>query len=233
MERTSSSVNSRWKVINQACGKWRESLDKAKTLHRSGENELDELMRAKSIFYDKEGKDFVFDHCWRVLKGTQKFGEMAPPTTPTSRIPTSINLGEEGISTNETETPPTRQALPQGQKAQKQAKKKGKQNNSEALHIQMQKANEQHEREYHQRQQLFEEARLIEQRADDARTMMVDPSTFNTPRKRGYWERKQQTIIDREQGTSNIPIHHQDQAPLEGDNDSLVGYVPVHETRWV
>ena len=44
MERTSSSVNSRWKVINQACGKWRESLDKAKTLHRSGENELDEVI---------------------------------------------------------------------------------------------------------------------------------------------------------------------------------------------
>ncbi|KAL6206694.1 hypothetical protein ACLB2K_023941 [Fragaria x ananassa] len=103
----------------------------------------------------------------------------------------------------------------------------------------MQKAQEQSEREYLQRQQQFEQVKQLEQRASDDRIMMVDLSTFDTPRKRGYWEMRQQEIIDREEATSSTPVNPQDQgsteyeASTEGDNRNLANYVPVHETHWI
>lgn len=159
-----------------------------------------------------------------------------------SSFPTLIDLDGDETPTNEAETTPspsTRQALPLGQKTQKLAKKKGKQQSSDSLQLQMQKFVEQSEREYQQRQQLFEEAKLIEQRAEDARTMMVDPSTFDTLKKRGYWERRQQEIIDKEQRTSSIPIypqhptHPQDPITPHRDNTNFVAYKPLHETTWI
>ena len=156
-----------------------------------------------------------------------------------SRIHTPINLEEDEAHANEAEPTTTRQARPQGQKAQKLAKKKGKQQDADGLRIQMQKAQEQSEREYLQRQQQFEQVKQLEQRASDDRIMMVDLSTFNIPRKRGYWERRQQEIIDREEATSSTPVNPQDQGSTEyetsteGDNRNLANYVPVHETHWI
>ena len=107
------------------------------------------------------------------------------------------------------------------------------------LRIQMQKAQEQNECEYLQRQQQFEKVKQLEQRASDDRIMMVDLSTFDTPRKRGYWEMRQQEIINREEATASSPVNPQDQVPteyqtpIEGDNRNLANYVPVHETQWI
>ena len=65
-------------------------------------------MRARSIFYDKVGTDFVYDHCWRYLKNTIKFGETPSTETMNSRIPTPINLEEDRTQANETEPTTTR-----------------------------------------------------------------------------------------------------------------------------
>ncbi|XP_004305543.1 PREDICTED: uncharacterized protein LOC101311890 [Fragaria vesca subsp. vesca] len=197
------------------------------------------LMRARSIYYDKVGTDFVFDHCCRYLKNTIKFGETPFTDALNSRIPTPINLEEDEAHNNEAEPTTTRQTRPQGQKVQKLAKKRGKQQDADGLRIQMQKAQEQSEREYLQRQQQFEQVKQLEQRVSDDHIMMVDLSTLDTPRKRGYWERRQQKIINREERTSSIPMNPQDQAPTEdqpptqGDNRNLANYVPVHETQWI
>ena len=103
----------------------------------------------------------------------------------------------------------------------------------------MQKAQEQSEREYLQRQQQFEQVKQLEQRSSDDHIMMVDISTFDTPRKRSYWEKRQQEIINREEATSSYPVNPQDEAPTEyqtpteEDNRNLANYVPVHETQWI
>nr|XP_011467139.1 PREDICTED: uncharacterized protein LOC101311890 [Fragaria vesca subsp. vesca] len=239
IERLPDSYKARWKVFSPLCTKWRESLTQAEADHRSGENKEDDLMRARSIYYDKVGTDFVFDHCCRYLKNTIKFGETPFTDALNSRIPTPINLEEDEAHNNEAEPTTTRQTRPQGQKVQKLAKKRGKQQDADGLRIQMQKAQEQSEREYLQRQQQFEQVKQLEQRVSDDHIMMVDLSTLDTPRKRGYWERRQQKIINREERTSSIPMNPQDQAPTEdqpptqGDNRNLANYVPVHETQWI
>ncbi|XP_004301066.1 PREDICTED: glutathione S-transferase T3-like [Fragaria vesca subsp. vesca] len=152
VEKSSDSCKARWNVFSPLCTKWRESLTQAEVDHRSGKNKEDDLMRARSIYYDKVGTDFVYDHCWRYLKNTIKFGE-TPSTEAMNSIPTPINLEEDGAQADEVEPTTTRQAQPQGQKTQKLAKKKGKQQDADGLRIQMQKAQEQSEREYLQRQQ--------------------------------------------------------------------------------
>ena len=42
--RTAGSCESRWKKIAYACLKWRQALNKAALLHRSGENNTDEVI---------------------------------------------------------------------------------------------------------------------------------------------------------------------------------------------
>ncbi|XP_062021030.1 glutathione S-transferase T3-like [Rosa rugosa] len=232
MERTHSSCHSRWKRISPACMKWRQALNKVEHFQRrSGENMEDELMNVKSTYYDSEGCDFVFEHCWQYLKNTEKFGK-TPSMENTHFSSNHVNLDSDEPSTTEDELPSSRKARPQGQKAQKLAKKKSNKQDADGLRVQMQKCYEQTEREYQQRQRQFEEGQLIEQRAEDARTMQVDPSIF-TPRKRSYWERKQQQIIDKETSSSSIPEQSQYPTPPEGDNTGLTTYDPLGETSWM
>ncbi|KAM5573654.1 hypothetical protein ABKV19_013279 [Rosa sericea] len=231
--RTPSSCKARWKKISPACMKWRQALNKVETFQRrSDENMEDELMNVKSTYYDSEGKDFCFEHCWVYLKNTEKFGPTPTMENTNRSFPTPIDLDDSGTPTSEEGATSSRKARPQGQKAQKLAKKKGNKQVADNLRLQMQQFQEQCEREYQQRQQQFEECQLIEQRVEDARTMMVDPSIF-TPRKRSYWERKQQQIIDKEAETSSIPEQSQDPTLPEGDNSSLATYDPLHETSWM
>ncbi|XP_061999290.1 glutathione S-transferase T3-like [Rosa rugosa] len=189
--RTPSSCQARWKKISRTCMKWRQALNKVEHFQRrSGQNMEDELMNVKSMYYDSVGQDFVFEHCWQYLKNMKKFGKTPTMENTNFSVPTPVDLDEDGTSTNEEEPTSSRNAHPQGQKAQKLAKKKGNKQDVDGLRLQMQKCYEQTEREYQQRQQQFEEGQVIEQLVEDARTMMVDPSIF-TPRKRSYWERKQ------------------------------------------
>ncbi|XP_062011459.1 glutathione S-transferase T3-like [Rosa rugosa] len=121
MERTHSSCHSRWKRISPACMKWRQALNKVEHFQRrSGENMEDELMNVKSTYYDSEGCDFVFEHCWQYLKNTEKFGK-TPSMENTHFSPNHVNLDSDETPTTEDELPSSRKARPQGQKAQKLA----------------------------------------------------------------------------------------------------------------
>ena len=42
--RTGGSCEARWKKISPACMKWRQALNKAAAIHKSGENHLDEVI---------------------------------------------------------------------------------------------------------------------------------------------------------------------------------------------
>ncbi|KAM5584135.1 hypothetical protein ABKV19_003816 [Rosa sericea] len=127
---------------------------------------------------------------------------------------------------------------PPGQKAQKAAKKKPRQEETGELLLQMQRIADQGERDLEYRLRLREETRLAEQRADDARTMTVDPSIF-TPKKRSYWERKQTRIIEREEQGSSAGAFRQPSfspeatTPHSEDDSNLDLYVPVEDTQWM
>ena len=112
--------------------------------------------------------------------------------------PSLINLVQEDTQEDCSPSHSSGHARPLGQKAQKAAKKKTAQTSSSELLIQMQRIADQGERDLEHRLRLREEAQLVEQRADDAVTMTVDPSIY-TPRKKGYWERKQARITEREE----------------------------------
>lgn len=86
-----------------------------------------------------------------------------------------------------------------GQKAQRAAKKKCKQDDTSQLLEQMKRIAYQEDRDLKYRLSLKKEAQLAEQRADDSTTMTVDPSSPL----REYWEKKKAKIIERDEQESS------------------------------
>ena len=126
-------------------------------------------------------------------------------------------------------SPSTMHERPPGQKAQKAAKKKSRLDEAALMRAQMQRFADQADRDYAHRLLLREEAKIAEQRTEDAYTMSVDESKFN-PLKRAYWEKKQREIIKREEeSSSNTPLP---QVPPH-DGLDLAVYDPVCDTQWI
>ena len=99
----------------------------------------------------------------------------------------------------------------------------------EAKELEERKERREEERE-RRAEKRVEEA---QQRAEDAHTMQVDLSKF-TPNKRGYWERKQQKIINMQlQKDLSDPNHPQAPPPPEGPSLDMTNYVPLHDTHWI
>lgn len=121
--------------------------------------------------------------------------------------------------------------------------------------MQMEKFVEDNDREFAQKQQMYEDSKALYERAerrvkeaqihkdrreeeamrlaDDAHTMIVDASNFS-PNKRRYWERKQKRILDLadiDEGSS-APEPPQAQTPSYGNGSNLTTYNPVHTTQW-
>ena len=143
-----------------------------------------------------------------------------------------IDLDDDGTDSIEVDMAPapSRQPRPPGQKAQKAAKKKSKVvDNGAIIRLQMERFGDLADREFAQRQLMLEQARELEERkekreeererraeiraeeaqrrAEDAHTMQVDLRML-TPNKRGYWERKQQNIINKQlQQDLSAPNH--------------------------
>ena len=170
--------------------------------------------------------------------------------------PTPIDLDDNTIAGDRSgPSALTMHARPPGQKAQKEAKKKPKNDNAALLCLQMERFGDQNDREYEQRQLIIEEmkaaerrseqrdderqrraeqrAEEIQKRAEDAHTMQVDLRIF-TPNKAAYWKRKQQRIIDMEleQGSS-VPAHPQAPTPPHATSSDMTTYAPLHDTQWI
>jgi hypothetical protein len=165
------------------------------------------------------------------LKDTKKFGDPPSMNFNTTNSPSPINLEDDNSP-----SPSNVHARPPGQKAQRADKKKTNKNDTSQLLIQMQRIADQGERDLEHRQRLREETQLAEQRSDDAVTMAVDPSIY-TPRKRGYWERKQARIIEREEQDYRSrpypPPAASSHAPSTASDDEFLDtYVPGHDNEW-
>lgn len=200
----------------------------------------------------------MFEHCWPILEHCEKFSN--PPSNfdgPTISPP--IDLDDDGTPSTEVDMTPTssRQPKPRppGQKAQKAAKKKSKVDTGAIIQLQMERMGDLADREFSQRQLMIQEARELEERkerreeererraeqraeeaqrrAEDAHTMQVDLRML-TPNKRGYWERKQQEIINIQLAKDlSAPNHPQAPTPPEGPSSDLTNYVPLHNTHWI
>jgi hypothetical protein len=172
-------------------------------------------------------------------------------------FPGSIDLEDDVTPLGEDDETPSssRQTRPVGQKAAKVAKKKGKIDNNALLQMQMQKFVEQNDCEFAQKQQMYEDSKAADeraerraeeaqirlerreeramQRADDAHTMMVDTSKLS-PNKKHYWEKKQKHILalsDIDE-SSSAPEPPQTQTPSYGYGSNLTTYNPVDTTQW-
>jgi hypothetical protein len=187
-------------------------------------------------------KDFKFEHCWEILKDTEKFSNPPTMNVGSSRPPPTVDLEDD--ATPPDETVPRNAVLharPPGQKAQKAAKKKGKLDEAALMRAQIQRFADQADRDYALRQQLIEDTKAAEERAeqnkeaaarraDDAHTMTINPSQF-TPVKRAYWERKQRQILQREEECDADMPHSQSHDG--GNRSNLSLYVPVHDTDFL
>ena len=132
----------------------------------------------------------------------EKFSNPLTMNVGSSRPPPTVDLEDD--VTPPDETVPRNAVLharPLGQKAQKAAKKNWKLDEAALMRAQIQRFADQADRDYALRQQLIEDTKAAEERAeqnkeaaarraDDAHTMTINPSQF-TPVKRAYWERKQ------------------------------------------
>ena len=159
-----------------------------------------------------------------------------------SRPPPTVDLEDD--ATPPDETVPINAVLharPPGQKAQKAAKKKGKFDEAALMRAQIQRFADQADRDYALRQQLIEDTKTAEERAeqnkeaaarraDDAHTMTINPSQF-TPVKMAYWERKQRRILQREEECDADMPHSQSHDG--GNRSNLSLYVPVHDTDFL
>ena len=173
-----------------------------------------------------KGEEFKFAHCWTILKDTEKFSRAPSLDDHSASGSTPINLGEEGTPVEVTPSSSTVHARPLGQKAQRAAKKKCRQDETSQLLTQMKRIADLGERDLEHRLQLREEAKITQQRADDATTMAVDPSKYSGP-VRAYWENKQAMIIAREQQAS-YPT------PTPNlDDDFGDEYVPGNDNNWM
>ena len=201
------------------------------------------MVQAKSIYYDlADRKDFKFEHCWEILKNMEKFSNPPPMNVGSSHVPPTIDLDDDATPTNEEVPKDTaRHERPPGQKAQKAAKKKGRLDEAALMRAQMQRLADQSDRDYALRQQLIEDTKAAEKRADrtneeahrradDAYTMTVDPTQF-TPKKQAYWERKQQRILKREKEFDTALPNNE--APVGGDTTDLSLYVPLQDTNFL
>ena len=156
---------------------------------------------------------------WPILKDTEKFSKSSSLDDEISSGPSPIDLSGEDTPIEGTSSPSNVHARPPGQKAQRAAKKKCKQDDTSQLLAQMKRIADQGDRDLEHRLQLREETRLAQERADDAATMAVDPSKYPAPI-RAYWERKQAMVIEREEQAYNVGLH-QPFASSEGEDDPM------------
>lgn len=148
-----------------------------------------------------------------------------------SRFPPTIDLDDDATpAEGEVPRQTARNERPKGQKAQKAARKKGRLDQAAAMCAQMQRLADQSDCDYALRQQLHDDAKAAEKRADDAHTMSVDPTQF-TPQKRAYWEKKQRRIIKREEEFDTTELNND--APEGGYTTNLSLYVPLQDTNFL
>lgn len=74
-ERTLHMLKSRWRRLSADTMKWVGIYEEAKRMMGSGEQEQDVVARAKIIFTQAEGKNFLFLHAWNMLKLYNKWME--------------------------------------------------------------------------------------------------------------------------------------------------------------
>ncbi|XP_004301187.1 PREDICTED: uncharacterized protein LOC101297448 [Fragaria vesca subsp. vesca] len=200
--RSGGGCEAHWRKIRPGCTRWREALTKAEAAHASGENATELEVQARLIYRTLFlGEEFKFAHCWSILKDTEKFSKPPSLDEEISSGPSPIDLSGEDTPIEGTPSPSNVHARPPGQKAQRAAKKKCKEDNTSQLLAQMKRIADQGDRDLKHILQLREETRLAQERADDGATMVVDPSKFPASI-RAYWERKQAMVIEREDRTN-------------------------------
>nr|GEW78423.1 hypothetical protein [Tanacetum cinerariifolium] len=68
-KRTKDMLTSKWHTLNANCQKFNAAYKRAKRLGKSGENEVDVLKRAQSIYRDEhKGVSFCQEDAWAILK---------------------------------------------------------------------------------------------------------------------------------------------------------------------
>nr|GEV32049.1 RNA-directed DNA polymerase, eukaryota [Tanacetum cinerariifolium] len=68
-KRTKDMLTSKWHTLNANCQKFNTAYKRAKRLGRSGENDVDVLKRAQSIYHDEhKGVAFCQEDAWAILK---------------------------------------------------------------------------------------------------------------------------------------------------------------------
>nr|GFB93740.1 hypothetical protein [Tanacetum cinerariifolium] len=68
-KRTKDMLTSKWHTLNASCQKFNAAYKRAKRLGKSGENDVDVLKRAQSIYRDElKGVAFCQEDTWAILK---------------------------------------------------------------------------------------------------------------------------------------------------------------------
>ncbi|KAJ0570586.1 putative glutathione transferase [Helianthus annuus] len=126
-ERTIKSLSNRWSCIQKATNSFCSCLAQVERLNQSGMTEQDKFDKAKIMYQSEEKCNFLFEHCWNLLKDQPKWilrdaakqrKTMVPPPTPTttpSPSPTRNVIEDEVV---ELDRPMGKKAVVQKRKAE-------------------------------------------------------------------------------------------------------------------
>ncbi|KAJ0753799.1 putative glutathione transferase [Helianthus annuus] len=68
IERTIKSLSNRWSCIQKATNSFCSCLAQVERLNQSGMTEQDKFDKAKIMYQSEEKCNFLFEHCWNLLK---------------------------------------------------------------------------------------------------------------------------------------------------------------------
>uniref|UniRef100_A0A5B7BS19 No apical meristem-associated C-terminal domain-containing protein n=1 Tax=Davidia involucrata TaxID=16924 RepID=A0A5B7BS19_DAVIN len=144
VERSLSSVKSRWTDINAKCAKFVGFHTQIELSRPSGHTDHDKIEAAKKMYSTITKKQFMFEHCWNILKHERKWTDTLSNkrvkhfefSSPGESSPATPNLGDDSEEPSSNPSPNLNRPL--GRKAaKKQAKDKKKQYDAEdAINLQ-------------------------------------------------------------------------------------------------
>nr|GEY92655.1 hypothetical protein [Tanacetum cinerariifolium] len=107
-KRTMDMLSNKWNTLNHNCQKFSPIYKRCSCLTKSGENELDIMKRAQTIYRDEnKNTQFSQEDAWEVLRGHSKWD---------SPLPAPIDLTEDEhipvVNTDELFSPDARPVLP-------------------------------------------------------------------------------------------------------------------------
>ncbi|KAL5722977.1 hypothetical protein ACHQM5_006430 [Ranunculus cassubicifolius] len=104
--RTTTSLMSRWFVIQRSVSKFCGFLDQLEKGDEKGLTELDRIIKAKRAYHLAQGHPFKFESCWNLLKGAARWEEFWSARVNTKKAKPNVDIDVNAIGLGASPTSP-------------------------------------------------------------------------------------------------------------------------------